>query len=170
MPVSSRKTRRVGSQVGAAACHTTRAAATSGRSGSEGRTVLFLTVRPDRRPRERVLRAGARLRDQRGQQVLPRGRGVGDAAFRSRVLHRNVRGEAAFSERIGGPLHWGEAQASNQLSRSSRGSRGGRTALTEVVDADPREPASDDEPSLSCGSGSSRSRRSGGGAGLCVGL
>ena len=32
MPVSSRKTRRVGSQVGAAACHTTRAAATSGRS------------------------------------------------------------------------------------------------------------------------------------------
>ena len=43
MPVSSRKTRRVGSQVGAAACHTTRAAATSGRSCSEGRTV-FLTV------------------------------------------------------------------------------------------------------------------------------
>ena len=41
MPVSSRKTRRVGSQVGAAACHTTRAAATSGRSCSEGRTVFF---------------------------------------------------------------------------------------------------------------------------------
>ena len=41
MPVSSRKTRRVGSQVGAPACHAPRAAATSGRSCSDGRTVFF---------------------------------------------------------------------------------------------------------------------------------
>ena len=68
MPVSSRKTRRVGSQVGAAACHTTRAAATSGRSCSEGRTVFFdghVQSRhraPDRRQTgrraERVLQLG----------------------------------------------------------------------------------------------------------------
>ena len=53
-PCSSR--RRSRSQVGAAACHTTRAAATSGRSCSEGRTVFFdghVQSRhraPDRRP------------------------------------------------------------------------------------------------------------------------
>ena len=45
MPGSSSNTRWVTSQVGAAACHATRAAATSGRSCSDGRTV-FLTVRP----------------------------------------------------------------------------------------------------------------------------
>ena len=62
------KNRRVGSQVGAAACHTTRAAATSGRSCSEGRTVFFdghVQSRhraPDRRQTgrraERVLQLG----------------------------------------------------------------------------------------------------------------
>ena len=41
MPVSSRHTRWATSQVGAAACHATRAAATSGRSCSDGRTVFF---------------------------------------------------------------------------------------------------------------------------------
>ena len=41
LPVSSRNTRWATSQVGAAACHATRAAATSGRSCSDGRTVLF---------------------------------------------------------------------------------------------------------------------------------
>src|SRR6266481_148054 len=40
MPVSSRKTRRAGSHVGAAACHCTRAAAMSGRSCSDACTVL----------------------------------------------------------------------------------------------------------------------------------
>ena len=45
MPVSSSNTRWATSQVGAAACHATRAAATSGRPCSNGRTV-FLTVRP----------------------------------------------------------------------------------------------------------------------------
>ena len=86
MPVSSRKTRRVGSQVGAAACHTTRAAATSGRSCSEGRTVFFdghvqgRHRAPDRRQTgrraERVLQLGQGairlLRDQRGQSVQVR--------------------------------------------------------------------------------------------------
>ena len=41
MPVLSRNTRWATSQVGAAACHATRAAATSGRSCSDGRTVFF---------------------------------------------------------------------------------------------------------------------------------
>ena len=41
LPVSSRHTRWATSQVGAAACHATRAAATSGRSCSDGRTVFF---------------------------------------------------------------------------------------------------------------------------------
>ena len=45
LPVSSRHTRGATSQVGAAAGHATRAAATSGRSCSDGRTV-FLTVKP----------------------------------------------------------------------------------------------------------------------------
>ena len=49
--VSSRNTRWATSQVGAAACHATRAAATSGRSCSDGRP-FFLTVRgPARRAR-----------------------------------------------------------------------------------------------------------------------
>ena len=76
LPVSSRKTRRVGSQVGAAACHTTRAAATSGRSCSEGRTVFFDGQRPEPPPRARSSPDRARpsgairlLRDQRGQGV-----------------------------------------------------------------------------------------------------
>ena len=91
MPGSSRKTRRVGSQVGAAACHTTRAAATSGRSCSEGRTVFFdghVQSRhraPDRRQTgrraERVLQLGygaiRLLRDQRGQGVQVRLRSNG---------------------------------------------------------------------------------------------
>ena len=86
MPVSSRKTKRVGSQVGAAACHTTRAAATSGRSCSEGRTGFFdghvqgRHRAPDRRQTgrraERVLQLGQGairlLRDQRGQSVQVR--------------------------------------------------------------------------------------------------
>ena len=41
MPVSSRHPRWATSQVGAAACHATRAAATSGRSCSDGRTGFF---------------------------------------------------------------------------------------------------------------------------------
>ena len=40
-PLSSRKTRRVGSRVGAVAAHCARAAATSGRSCSDARTVFF---------------------------------------------------------------------------------------------------------------------------------
>ena len=86
MPVSSRKTKRVGSQVGAAAWHTTRAAATSGRSCSEGRPVSFAGHvqgrhrAPDRRQTGRRAERGLQLgqgairllRDQRGQSVQVR--------------------------------------------------------------------------------------------------
>ena len=45
MPVSSRNTRWATSQVGAAACHATRAAATSGRSPSTGLTRFSALIR-----------------------------------------------------------------------------------------------------------------------------
>ena len=83
MPVSSRNTRWATSQVGAAACHATRAAATSGRSCSDGRTVFFNGQAegphgaPDRRHTrgrgEGVLQLSQRAirvrRNQRGQGV-----------------------------------------------------------------------------------------------------
>ena len=83
LPVSSRNTRWATSQVGAAACHATRAAATSGRSCSDGRTVLFHGQAegphgaPDRRHTrgrgEGVLQLSQRAirvrRQQRGQGV-----------------------------------------------------------------------------------------------------
>ena len=83
MPVSSRHTRGATSQVGAAACHATRAAATSGRSCSDGRTVFFNGQAegphgaPDRRHTrgrgEGVLQLSQRAirvrRNQRGQGV-----------------------------------------------------------------------------------------------------
>ena len=83
MPVSSSHTRWATSQVGAAACHATRAAATSGRSCSDGRTVFFNGQAegphgaPDRRHTrgrgEGVLQLSQRAirvrRNQRGQGV-----------------------------------------------------------------------------------------------------
>ena len=83
LPVSSRHTRWATSQVGAAACHATRAAATSGRSCSDGRTVFFNGQAegphgaPDRRHTrgrgEGVLQLSQRAirvrRNQRGQGV-----------------------------------------------------------------------------------------------------
>ena len=83
MPVSSRHTRWATSQVGAAACHATRAAATSGRSCSDGRTVCCNGQAegphgaPDRRHTrgrgEGVLQLSQRAirvrRNQRGQGV-----------------------------------------------------------------------------------------------------
>ena len=83
LPVSSRHTRGATSQVGAAACHATRAAATSGRSCSAGRTVFCNGQAegphgaPDRRHTrgrgEGVLQLSQRAirvrRNQRGQGV-----------------------------------------------------------------------------------------------------
>ena len=83
MPVSSRNTRWATSQVGAAACHATRAAATSDRSCSDGRTVVLNGQAegphgaPDRRHTrgrgEGVLQLSQRAirvrRNQRGQGV-----------------------------------------------------------------------------------------------------
>ena len=83
LPVSSSNTRWATSQVGAAACHATRAAATSGRSCSDGRTVFFNGQAkgpygaPDRRHTrgrgEGVLQLSQRAirvrRQQRGQGV-----------------------------------------------------------------------------------------------------
>ena len=79
MPVSSRNTRWATSQVGAAACHATRAAATSGRSCSDGRTVFFHGQAegphgaPDRRH--------------------TRGRGEGELSQRAIRVRRNQRGQ-----------------------------------------------------------------------------
>ena len=81
MPVSSRHTRWATSQVGAAACHATRAAATSGRSCSDGRTVFFngQAEGPHGAPDRRHTRG--------------RGEGVLQLSQRAIRLRRNQRGQ-----------------------------------------------------------------------------